>query len=70
MVKKINIKKKRNLNMKQKYIELVIKLNDIYEKKYEDFKDLMKKHPLIKNKKNKKKKKFKIVEDFKIVVNF
>jgi len=60
-----NIKKKRNLIMKQKYIELVIKLNGIYEKKYEDFKDLMKKHPLIKKSKKKKKKK-----NFKIVINF
>ena len=59
-----NIKKKRNLIMKQKYIELVIKLNGIYEKKYEDFKYKMEKYPIIKKKKNKKKKKLKIVINF------
>jgi len=59
-----NIQKKRNLIMKQKYIELVIKLNGIYETKYEDFKNKMEKYPIIKKKKNKKKKKLKIVIDF------
>ena len=69
-LKNKNNKKKTTLNMKQKYIELVIKLNKIYDKKYQDFKYKMEKYPIIKNKKNKKKKKFKIVENFKIVVNF
>ena len=104
-LKNKNKKKKITLTMKVKYIELVIKLNKIHKRKYEEFKDKMRRFPLIKEKlmkktkyivllteldeiydkkyqefkykmekypiiKNKKKKKFKIVEDFKIVIDF
>jgi len=64
-LKNRNIKKKQNLIMKTKYIELVIELNKIYNKKYEDFNYEMKENPIIK--KSKKSKKSKIL---KIVVNF
>ena len=64
-LKNRNIKKKQNLIMKTKYIELVEKINEINKKKYEDFKYKMETYPIIKNKKNKK-----INKKLKIVINF